>query len=229
MTDTEPRPTSDVATVTVAAFDLDGTLTEGGSVFKWLRHIGGNVPTFAHAATRSAPLVWGSIRSGESADRAKESLFHSVLHGRELEDVDDLSQEFARRHLEHHARPKYIERLVWHVEQGHRVVVVSASPEIYVTVIAAAVGAEAAIATRLAVDPLGRLTGGYLGRNCRGEEKQRRLTDWVSGTVGGAAEVYAYGNSRGDRRMLQSATFAYDAGKLGKLGAMRSFERLSTP
>ena len=28
--------------VVVAAFDLDGTLTEGGSVFAWLRAVAGN-------------------------------------------------------------------------------------------------------------------------------------------------------------------------------------------
>lgn len=231
MTSTDPRPgtVSDVSALTVAAFDLDGTLTEGGSVFKWLRHVGGTVPTFAHAAARVAPLAWGAVRSGEAADRVKESLLHSILHGRELEEVDALSREFAHAHLERHARAAFCERLAWHVAQGHRVVVVSASPQNYVSVVAEIVGAEDAIATRLAVDPLGRLTGGYLGRNCRGEEKQRRLAEWMETRVGPVAEIYAYGNSRGDRRMLQSATFAYNAGKLGRLGALRAFERLSTP
>jgi phosphatidylglycerophosphatase C len=220
---------SDAPGATVAAFDLDGTLAEGGSVFKWLRYVGGSTPTFARAARRFAPLAWGAIASGDAADRAKESLLRAVLHGRDADDVDERSREFAARHLARRARPQYVERLQWHLTSGHRVVIVSASPEYYVAAVARTLGAEAAIATRLAVDPLGRLTGGYLGRNCRGEEKQRRLAAWIDADVGPTVELFAYGNSRGDRRMLESADHAFDAGKLGRLGAMRSFERLSTP
>ena len=38
--------------------------------------------------------------------------------------------------------------------------------------------------------------------------------------------LYAYGNSRGDRRMLRGATFPFDVGRLGPLGALRLFPRL---
>ena len=214
----------------VAAFDLDGTLTEGGSVFKWLSHVGGLSRTWGAALRRTVPLGWGILRSGDAADRAKESLFHGVLRGRARSEVAASSHDFAMAHLERAGRPAYIERARWHVSQGHHVVVVSASPELYVEVIAKELGADTCISTRLAVDPLGRLTGSYLGRNCRGEEKQRRLAEWITAQPWGeSADVYAYGNSRGDRRMLQAADHGYDAGKLGPFGALRKFERLSTP
>jgi phosphatidylglycerophosphatase C len=220
---------SDDTAALVAAFDLDGTLTEGGSVLKWLRFVGGNASTWSQVARRTIPLSWGALRSGDAADRAKEALLRAVLHGRDADEVDEMSKSFATRHLERHGRAQYLDRLQWHVSQGHRVVVVSASPSNYVNAVAELVGAESAIATRLAIDPLGRLTGGYLGKNCRGDEKQRRLAEWVGVHVGEQCTLYAYGNSRGDRQMLESADFAFDAGKLGKLGAMRDFERLSTP
>lgn len=217
-------------TAVVAAFDLDGTLTEGGSVLKWLRFIGGRARVWRAVAWRALPLLWGALRSGAAADHAKERLFHAILHGRSLDDVVARSTEFADAHLATHGRTLFIERLHWHVQEGHTVVIVSASPEIYVQVIARELGATAAIGTRLAVDPLGRMTGGYLGKNCRGDEKARRLAEWTAATFGDRpVELYAYGNSRGDKRMLEAADHAYDAGKLGKLGAMRAFERLSTP
>jgi phosphoserine phosphatase len=39
-------------------------------------------------------------------------------------------------------------------------------------------------------------------------------------------ELYAYGNSRGDRRMLSAADHPVDCGQLGTLGALRAFPRL---
>ena len=212
----------------VAAFDLDGTLTEGGSVFKWLRFVGGNARAWSAALARSAPLAWGVVRSGAAADRAKESLFVGVLAGRLESEVAEISRLFAEEHLERCARERYVQRMQWHLESGHHVVVVSASPELYVSVVAETLGAHGAIGTRLATDPLGRLTGGYLGHNCRGEEKLRRLHEWIDALGINDAEIYAYGNSRGDRRMLAGAQHPYDAGKLGHFGALRHYPRLES-
>ena len=41
-----------------------------------------------------------------------------------------------------------------------------------------------------------------------------------------APVLYAYGNSRGDRRLLRGATYPYDVGRLGPFGALRHFPRL---
>ncbi len=215
------------ATPVVAAFDLDGTLTEGGSVFKWLRYVCGDGPTFRAALVLSEPLALGALRSGPSADRAKERLFERLLRGRDLESLRGASREFAVAHLEARGRPRTLARLAWHLDQGHDVVVVSASPQLYVEVVAVRLGARGALGTRLAVDERGTLSGTYLGRNCRGSEKLRRFTEWVEAqNFSSEPTVYAYGNSRGDRRLLLAATFPYDVGRLGPVGALRRFPRL---
>jgi len=211
----------------VAAFDLDGSLTEGGSVWRWLRYLAGSGAVFRAALPLGVPLFVGAVRSGPWADHAKERLFGRLLTGRDLEEVRDESRSFALSHLEHRGRAKVLERLRWHQAQGHDVVVVSASPEIYVEVIVEALGANGAIGTRLAVNPIGQLTGSYLGRNCRGSEKMRRLSEWIEQQrYPVEPEIYAYGNSRGDRRMLRGADHAYDVGKLGPFGSLRSYPRL---
>jgi HAD superfamily hydrolase (TIGR01490 family) len=211
----------------VAAFDLDGTLTQGGSVFPWLRDIAGSPAVLRASLRHVGALTVGAIRSGSSADNAKERLFLDLLSGRALDEVSDESRRFALAHLEEEARPQVIARLDWHREQGHDVVIVSASPQIYVDVVAQELKATGALGTRLAVDPLGQLTGGYLGKNCRGSEKMRRLQEWIEERRYSVEPVvYAYGNSRGDRRMLDSATYPYNVGRLGALGRLRRFPRL---
>ena len=86
--------------------------------------------------------------------------------------------------------------------------------------------ADATIATRLEVDDDGRLTGRYDGANCRGEEKVRRLRLWMADAGLEGARLWAYGNSRGDLRMLRAADTGVDVGRLGRFGRLRAFKGL---
>ncbi|NNN03497.1 MAG: HAD-IB family hydrolase [Acidimicrobiaceae bacterium] len=216
-----------MSTPTIAAFDLDGTLTKGGSVFHWLRFVCGNGAVARVAVPLSPALTVGAIRSGHYADEAKERLFRGLLEGRSFEEVAEQSRHFILEHLAHEARLDVIARLRWHRERGDDVVLVSASPQLYVDVLVEHFGITGGLGTRLAVDESGRLTGRYQGNNCRGTEKMRRLREWIDAR--GYEEeplIYAYGNSRGDRRLLGGANLPYDVGRLGRLGALRNFPRL---
>lgn len=211
----------------VAAFDLDGTLTQGGSVYHWLRYLAGNAPVYRATLSLIVPLSVGAIRSGHWADDAKERLFYKILVGRDLDEVRETSRTFALEHLAHKGRAKILERLEWHRERGHDIVIVSASPQLYVDVMVEATQAKAGMGTRLAVDARSKLTGSYLGKNCRGTEKMRRLSEWIDEQHYPLAPViYAYGNSRGDRRLLRGATYPFDVGRLGAFGALRKYPRL---
>jgi phosphatidylglycerophosphatase C len=99
----------------------------------------------------------------------------------------------------------------------------------YVDVVAELLHANGALGTRLAVDPKGRLTGSYQGKNCRGTEKMGRLNEWITlRDYPTQPVIYAYGNSRGDRRLLAGATHPFDAGKLGRFGALRQYPRVAS-
>jgi phosphatidylglycerophosphatase C len=213
----------------VAAFDLDGTLTEGGSVFPWLKSIAGRGRTWRAAISLAVPLTMGAIRSSQWADNAKERLFRKLLAGLDEQFVITQSRAFALAHLEREGRALLLTRLAWHRDQGHDVVLVSASPQVYVDVMTEEMGANGGLGTRLAVDPRGRLTGGYLGKNCRGTEKLRRLDEWIAQRhYPTPPVVFAYGNSRGDRRMLSGAAHPFNVGRLGALGSLRRFPRLKS-
>ncbi len=190
-------------------------------------------------------LVRAALFGGAAADEAKEALFVRTLAGRPAEQIAADAAVFGVSHYRRRHRTKVRARLDWHRRQGHRVVVVSASPETYVRAAAAELGVDGVVATRLAVDDKGRLTGRFQGRNCRGAEKLQRLEQWMEaashpahdgeGAHDGASQamhdpphpyLWAYGNSAGDFEMLQAADIGVDAGRLGRFGKLRRFRRL---
>lgn len=217
---------------TVAAFDFDGTLTDAGSVFPWLVSLRGLWPVL-RAVVRYAPaLLRAGVVGGTAADDVKEKIFSRLLGGLPVEEVDRRSAEFAARHLRRHLREDARARLEWHRRQGHHTVIVSASPEAYVGPAGELLGVDGVVATRLAVGGGGLLAGGYEGKNCRGAEKYARLVvhlrsqGLLSSNGGTQPVLWAYGNSRGDLRLLNAADHGVDAGKLGPLGRLRRFPRL---
>lgn len=209
----------------VAAFDLDGTLTRGGSMWPFLVRVCGLRRVAGAALAVSPRLVLAAVAGGRASDDAKEALLGRTLAGLDADGVAATAAAFGRLHLARRRRRAVIERLEQHRHQGHRLVVVSASPELYVAAVAEALGADAVIATRLAVDHDGRLTGAYEGRNNRGKQKLDRLRAWTETCAPGAL-VWAYGNSAGDRRLLAGADVGVDVGRLGPLGKLRAFRRL---
>ena len=176
-------------------------------------------------------IVRAALFAGTAADRAKEALFSRLLAGLPAERVDEVAAHFAERHLARRLRPDVRDRLDWHRKHGHLVVVVSASPECYVRVAGDLLGVDATLATRLGVGG-GLLTGHYEGKNCRGSEKYARLVGWLRSeglNGGGTAQpvLWAYGNSRGDLRLMSAADHGVDVGRLGRLGRLHHFPRLA--
>ena len=219
-------------TPTVAAFDFDGTLTDSGSVFPFLMSLRGPWPVLRATLRLSPSLLRAALQGGSTADEVKERLFTRLLGGLAVSEVDRASAVFAARHLRRHLREDVRRRLEWHRRQGHHIVIVSASPECYVSPAGAELGVNGVVATRLAVGGGGLLTGGYEGKNCRGAEKYARLVVYLRAqgllsTNGTHPVLWVYGNSRGDLRLLDAADHGIDAGKLGSLGRLRRFPRLS--
>ena len=217
----------------MAAFDFDGTLTDGGSVFPFLVALRGLWPVLRAVVRLSPALLHAAIAGGTAADEAKEKLFIRLLGGMPVDEVDRRATEFAHRHLQRHLRADMRRRLEWHRDQGHYTVIVSASPECYVSPAGAELGVDGVVATRLAVGGGGLLTGGYEGKNNRGAEKYARLVGHLRAVgpppdpSGEQPILWAYGNSRGDLRLLNAADHGVDAGRLGRFGRLRRFPRLA--
>ncbi len=210
----------------LAAFDFDGTLTSGGSVFAFLQAVTDRGSVWSPSLALAPRLARAALVGGTVADQTKEELFQRTLGGVPLVHATQVADRFARTHLARHQRPEVRARLDRHLSRGDRVVIVSASPALYVEMAGVILGAHGVIATELAVGQDGTLTGRYEGANCRGAEKLRRLRLWIDEFGDAPDRVWAYGNSRGDLKMLGAAHVGVNVGRLGRCGALRAFPGL---
>jgi HAD superfamily hydrolase (TIGR01490 family) len=201
----EGRPAEGPA---VAAFDFDGTLTRRDSLLPFLVSVRGAAAT-ARAVVAESPLFGRVLLGRASRDEAKEALLTRLLAGADLQQLSESGQAFADRLVTREIRPAMRRRLDWHRRAGHRVVIVSASPTLYLDAAGRGLGVDAVLATELEVGAEGRLTGRLAGRNCRGDEKARRLRAWLDGSGHEpSSPVWAYGDSQGDTEMLALADVA---------------------
>jgi phosphatidylglycerophosphatase C len=204
----------------LAAFDLDGTLTHRETLLPFLRQAVGRGRTYRALLASSLPLARAAAFGGAHRDAAKAAVLRGVLAGAPLDGLTEAAEAFADHVVTHRLRPDVRDRVEWHRREGHELVLVSASPELYVTPIGRRLGFDTVLATRLEVDADGRLTGRLLGANCRGPEKVMRLREWRGE---GLSIDYAYGDSAGDREMLDLALTAVRVGR--RLPAPRSARR----
>lgn len=191
---------------TVAAFDFDGTLTYSDTLLPFLFYAKGFFATIFNL-TRNLPALAGFALGIVPRQTAKEAVLTTFFAGTPLAEINALGAAFARSTLKKKICPEALKKLQWHQQQGHRCILISASLDVYLAPWAQEVGIHDIITSSLAVDASGNATGRLLGDNCWGPEKLRRLTALLGPREGYV--LYAYGDSRGDREMLDHADYSF--------------------
>jgi phosphatidylglycerophosphatase C len=143
--------------------------------------------------------------------QAKKRFLRTTLGGMTEAQLDIAADRYATQRLPAILRADMLQRLHDHQRHGHLVVLVSASPALYLRPFAASVRMDAVLATELAFEN-GRFIGGLASPNCRGLEKVRRLEQYLDG-IPGARICYAYGDSAGDAQMLRYAEVGWRRGR----------------
>ena len=183
----------------LALFDFDGTLTRRDTVLPFLLGVCGN-DSFPRLTMAAARAFAGGADTRR--DAAKGAVIMHALQGRAHSEVQAVGRAYARSVVKRALRPDARARLEWHRTRGHRLALVSASLEPYLTVVAEHLAIDTCLCTRLEVDGSGVLTGSMLGPNCRGAEKARRVREVFELET---FEVWAYGDTSGDESLLALA------------------------
>lgn len=186
---------------TFAAFDFDGTMTRRDTLLPFLTSVASRRAVLGALGAESPRLALAGVGWGDR-DLAKERVLVRVLAGFAYADVEAAGRAFGAELARSAITPEALERITWHRREGHELVIVSAALDVYLVVVARALGVGHLLCTNIETDEHGRCTGRLLGANCRGAEKAARLR-----TLFGSedVELWAYGNSRGDDEMLASA------------------------
>lgn len=178
----------------LAIFDLDGTITRHDSLVPYVLRFLGRNPWRLPRLLGALPAV---LRYLFDRDRGalKSGLIRSALGGVSRQRLREWNAMFIPALLERGTFANARERIERHRAAGDRLVLMSASPDLYVPEIGQALGFVETICTRLRWKG-DRLDGRLASANRRGEEKSRCLAELRSRHPG--LEVSAYGNSASD-------------------------------
>lgn len=194
--DTEPRRTA-------AFFDLDKTIiaTSSAAAFSRPFYAGGLISR--GAVLRSAYAHFLYMVGSADADQTERMRAHlsSMVTGWPVDQVSSIVAETLHQYIDPYVYSEAVELIAGHHAAGRDVVIVSASGSELVEPIAAVLGADHAIATRMEVAD-GKYTG-QIDFYAYGENKASAIVDLARRAGYDLERSYAYSDSITDAPMLE--------------------------
>jgi len=178
----------------LAVFDLDGTLTRRDSLVPYLRGWLRRHPQ-RRAGWRAMVAVLRFLCAGRDRGRLKSDLLEAWMAGAGRAEIDAWSDEFVAGLGDADLCPGALAAIARHRAAGDRLVLLSASVDLYVPRIARRFGFDEAICTGVAWRDE-KLDGALTTANRRGEEKRRCIGELRARHP--ACRIAAYANSASD-------------------------------
>ena len=187
----------------VAVFDLDGTLTWRDTLLPFLLSFLRRHPRRVLGLWRMPFALLSFVAQGRDRGALKSRVIRIVMGGAARTDVDACADAFVDTlRPRHRLRPAALAALEAHRTAGDHLVLLSASPDLYVPRIGRRLGFERTLCTELEWRA-DRLEGALRTANRRGAEKLRCLT-WLR-TQYPDLPIVAYGNSASDLDHMRQA------------------------
>lgn len=181
----------------LAIFDFDGTMISGDSIIRYT----------AYAMRRGyepwrniIPRLWQGLKAvcGLMSATEGKSRALSFLARMSREEQSEFNRAFCRDILMPRVFPKALECMEAHRREGLYILLVSASPDAYISHLKDFLPVDAIIASP--TDERGRVSS-----STRGEEKARRVREWAAAqdTQIDWAGSFSYGNSANDLPVMR--------------------------
>jgi len=184
----------------LALFDFDGTITTDDSLIKFIRFAVGDVK-FLWGMTVLSPMLTAYKLKLIPNYKAKQMMLSYFFKGIDEQQFLKIAKEYSLKHIDTILLPQAMEKIAWHKEQGHKIVIVSASVECWLKPWCDKNGLNL-IATKMEMQE-GMVTGKFHTKNCYGPEKAKRVKEKYN--LDDYEYIYAYGDSRGDKELLELA------------------------
>jgi phosphatidylglycerophosphatase C len=208
----------------VALFDLDGTLTWRDTFLPFVYGFLWRHPLRMFGLWRLPGALLGYALNPDRG-LLKSRLIRMSMHGAKRAMIDSWADDFAGTlHRRGRLRPVALRVLEAHRAAGDRLVLLSASPDLYVPKIGVLLGFERTLCTEIEWHGE-RLDGTLKTANRRGEEKVECL-QWLRDQYV-KLPVIAYGNSTSDLNHLVKADRALLVN--GDAKARRAAQKLNVP
>lgn len=188
----------------IAFFDFDGTITTDDSFLKFIRFVVGDFKFLLGVIMLSPILIAYKLKLIPNYT-AKQKMLSWFFRGLPEREFKNIAQQYSLNHIDKMLRPKAMERIDYHKQKGDKVVLVSASVECWLEPWCRKNDVEL-IATKLEFHNAA-ITGNLLTKNCFGIEKVNRIKEKYN--LDEFNYIYVYGDSRGDKEMLELADEKY--------------------
>lgn len=181
----------------LALFDFDGTISDSDSFLLFMRKV--SLVRFLTACVLLFPKILLYIVKKYPNQKLKEEFLVILFKGKHVSFLENQAQYFCSSTIDSIIRPRALEQIREYQKNGDKVVVVTASPRMFLEPWCERIGVEI-LGTELQFDVQGCATGKIDGVNCMRAEKVRRIEENFS--LKEFESIFVYGDSSGDLEML---------------------------
>lgn len=202
----------------LAVFDLDGTITRRDTFGPFLWGFIWRRPWRLARIPLALPAA-ASFMLHRDRGAMKGAVIHALLGGARRAAVERWAERFVAGLLHQGLYAEALRAIALHRTRGDRLLLMSASTDLYVPLIGRALGFDEIICTRVRWKADERLDGRLASANCRGEEKRRCLAALMARDA--PRDVSAYGDSGADLVHMQLVQQGYLINASPRLAARR--------
>ncbi len=182
----------------LAVFDFDGTITRKDTFIDFLAFSFGKKRLYL-SLLKYAFQGFGYAIGIYPNYKYKELIFSTFFKGTTVDYAQQLGDKYAKERIVEICLPQALARIAYHKAQGHDLVLLTASPSLWIQAWSDTLGFDI-IATNFQIKD-NRFTGKIEGKNCYGKEKIARLGAHYN--LADYAESYGYGDSKADLYFMQ--------------------------
>ena len=191
----------------LALFDFDGTLCKRDSFTGFIFYAHSHMRIVKRGVT-ILPWILAYYAKQYPAHLMRPKLYQALFKNIDADQVQKAAQHYVKT-LVKHLDSDLLKQLQQHQRLGHRVILVSASLDLYLQPLCQHLGIEL-ICTQVEIQN-NLLTGQYASQDCSNEQKAIRILECCN--LSHYSHVYAYGNSDEDLAMLELADTVHYVGR----------------